>query len=337
MKALKTISTVAVIVLVAGVFIALLGFAVNGFTFKNVSNQTKETHTVSIPEGTEIKEIFAEFDTGVISVEISDTQEKLSITYETIHTKDGDPLTTVRESIRDGAIRLEEESHFTRWIFNILDSSKTNVSIVIPKALALSLNLECDTGKINLNGGGVLNKVKLATDTGDIFADGITASDFSIELDTGDIYLKNTSVNGRFSINSDTGDMNIQNLTANSIEIETDSGDIALRDVTSATSINIELDTGDLDLKGNITAQSIYYEADTGDLDCDDGSVIDAQSITAKTSTGDLELRLRGSQNEYGIVIDIRTGDSNIRSQQGGPRQLNIKSSTGDAEIRFVG
>ena len=331
---IKRILKFAALFIVIGIVVAAVGFAVSGFDFRNLSSNTYETHYAYFTAAKDVDRIVLDFDTTDITVEYTPDADKISITYETQHTKSGDALTKVIEKNENGVISFTEERSW-RASVNFFDFHEMKASVTLPEDFATALEIETDTGDILIKGAKVDSRVKLSTDTGDVRIEDSAFSDISVEVDTGDVFIRKAKLSGAFRLESDTGDATLGDLEANSVSLSADTGDIALKDVKSGTGISIETDTGDVDLNGSIFAKTVDIETDTGDIDGED-TTVDAESIAIRTSTGDAEIRLVGAKSEYEILINVRTGNVNVQSSSGGPRRLSFTSSTGDGEFFFA-
>ena len=336
MKAwIKRILKLAGLFIVIGIVVALVGFAVSGFDFRNLSSNTYETHYAYFTTAKKIDRIVLDFDTTNITVEYTPDADKISVTYETQHTKNGDALTKVIEKNENGVISFTEERSW-RASVNFFDFHEMKASVTLPEDFATELNIETDTGDILIKGAEVDSRVKLSTDTGNIKIENSAFSDISVEVDTGDVFIKDTTLSGAFRLEADTGDAALSGLEANSVSLSADTGDVSLKNVRSSTGIDVETDTGDVELNGSIFAKTVGIETDTGDVDGEEATV-DAESVAIRTSTGDAEMRLAGAKSEYEILINVRTGRANVQSSSGGPRKLSFTSSTGDGEFYFAG
>lgn len=336
MKAwIKRILKLAGLFIVIGIVVALVGFAVSGFDFRNLSSNTYETHYAYFTTAKKIDRIVLDFDTTNITVEYTPDADKISVTYETQHTKSGDALTKVIEKNENGVISFTEERSWRAGI-NFFDFHEMKASVTLPEDFATELDIETDTGDILIKGAKVDSRVKLSTDTGNIKIENSAFSDISVEVDTGDVFIKDITLSGAFRLEADTGDTALSGLEANSVSLSADTGDVSLKNVRSSTGIDVETDTGDVELNGSIFAKSVGIETDTGDVDGEEATV-DAESVAIRTSTGDAEMRLAGAKSEYEILINVRTGRANVQSSSGGPRKLSFTSSTGDGEFYFAG
>lgn len=336
MKAwIKRILKLAGLFIIIGIVVALVGFAVSGFDFRNFSANTYETHYAYFTTAKKIDRIVLDLDTTDVTVEYTPDADKITITYETQHTKSGDALTKVIEKNENGVISFTEERSW-RASISFFDFHEMKASITLPEDFATALDIETDTGDIIIKGAKVDSRVKLSTDTGDVRIENSAFSDISVEVNTGDVFIKDTKLSGAFLLESDTGDATLSGFEANSVSLSSDTGDVALRNVKSSTGIDIETDTGDVDLNGSIVAKSVGIETDTGDVDGEEAT-LDAEVVAIRTSTGDAELKLAGTKGDYEILINVRTGSTNLGSSSGGPRKLSFTSSTGDGEFRFAG
>ncbi len=333
-KWIKRILRIAGLLIVIGIIAAIVGFAVSGFDFSDISGNTYETRKAIFTTGKTIERIVMDFGTTDITVEYTKDAENITITYEVKSTKSGKALTKVTEKDENGTISFVEKTDWKGQI-NLFDFHEMKATVTLPENFAAALDFKTDTGDIIIKGAKVTSRVELSTDTGDIFIENSEFSGANIDTDTGDVKIVNASFAEGCMIETDTGDAELNELNAKDISISTDTGEADLRNVSSEEKILIETDTGDVSLEGNINTPELYVETDTGDVDGEDATV-NSNAITINTTTGDLSLNLVGAKSEYQLFINTRTGDTNVKSTEGGPRKLKFSSNTGDCEIYFA-
>lgn len=316
-----------------GALIAAIGLATSGFSFADMSGATYETHSVSISDGDTIKSITVDLDTTDLIVEYSTEAEKLAVTYETKSTRNGKSLITVKDSISNGNLVLTEQRSWMAQ-FSLFDFYNMKVTVTVPVGQALAFDIETDTGDVKINGAKAISVLKIETNTGDVTVKESEIASLEVDVDTGNALLKDLIISEGVTAESDTGDLTFENLSAPSAKITADTGSVELAGVTAQTTLKIETDTGDVELKSSVKAETVTINTDTGDVDGEYG-LLDATSVNIKTDTGDVELYLAGANSDYGIILNLSTGDANVKNQHGGTRSLNFTSSTGDGEFYF--
>jgi lia operon protein LiaG len=144
--------------------------------------------------------------------------------------------------------------------------------------------------------------------TGDI----TIPSDFSFESvditeSTGDVNCT-ASAAGRIYVKTSTGDVTLKDVKAGSLEITVSTGEITMSDVIISGDMNLNSSTGDIEFT-DCDAANIYAKTSTGEIT---GSLLSGKSFSAKSSTGDI--KIPDSSGDGGkCELKTSTGDINIR------------------------
>ncbi len=179
-------------------------------------------------------------------------------------------------SCTDGKLTLTQENREPIAIigfgFHDSQSSEREVTLYVPPKAELN-SCNCTDGKLTLTqenrepiaiiGFGFhdsqsserevtlyvppkaeLNSCKLYSDSGNIRASDLTASDFGIGCDYGDVTLKNIKSKGSLALNLSAGQLNADTLSGKTVTIYNDSGNISLDSCTS-DDLHLETDYGD--------------------------------------------------------------------------------------------
>ncbi|WP_162610540.1 DUF4097 family beta strand repeat-containing protein [Blautia sp. An249] len=117
---------------------------------------------------------------------------------------------------------------------------------------------------------------------------------------------------GNLFIETMDGDINIGNVDVQDTTVTTNDGDIV---VGNAVFEHLQIDTDDGDVSFNRTA--IMQE-----LDC-------------KTKDGDVTGTFSGEMTDYSIITKTTGGNSNINSNIGGDKAIEITTKDGDIDILF--
>ena len=323
------------ILLVAGLIIAAIGFAASGFDLSKLDNREYESHTVNFTDESAINKIVLDTDTSDVRVTFSDVAEKISVSYTICkNKKSGEAITSVEENITATCFTLIEKSLWKNNI-NIFGFTNGQIDITIPKSRTIEFDLNLRTCDATIKGMSIENPIKITTSTGDITIESSKASSINVETTTGDIKISNTECN-TVNATAKTGDITIKNtVCTGEIEANTSTGRLTLRDV-EATSLSRVANTGATKLIGSVKISTINCKVTTGDVNGKD-CVLEANDIKINTSTGDITLSLAGKYSDYGVSINISTGNSNTKNQHRGDDMgmIEITSSTGDARLYF--
>lgn len=147
-------------------------------------------------------------------------------------------------------------------------------------------DIDTENAVITCEGG-----MEIDVDTGDVELGTFTTKSLNIESDTGDINLKDGTASEKIELSTDTGDMEIEGLlTAKEIVIETDTGDCETDGgCLDADVIRLEADTGDIEvnLAGLQSDYAIYVDKDTGkcNVSSQEGG---ERKLFIETDTGDI-------------------------------------------------
>ena len=315
MKKRKLILWIGVALLFLGALIFAISFAVSGFTFEFLSDVQIEYKTFEERADNEITSLSIEYDTADVVVYVSADSDTLSVQYPQKHNKKGKNITviTLEETQNSLSIKQTKELSFVPF-----DFSNPTVSIYLPQERVYALDLYTSTGTIRLASGN------------------LNVSKITLKATTGDIFTKDCAISsiGEARFETTTGDVNVGELSAQTVDLKTNTGFLtAHKAIKAETSLSLNAATGSIKTLGTITANTVTAQASTGDLNIT--ADIYANTITLKTSTGDLNAQIAGKKPDYSILVSHSTGNSNLFSQTGGTKTLNVSCSTGDIYVAF--
>ena len=141
--------------------------------------------------------------------------------------------------------------------------------------------------------------------------DYMTAS-IDVELDAGSFLMQNVTAAGNVDVESDAGAIKLENVNGVKASLQTDVGSIKLN--------GCNFDNTDI-------------SSDVGNIDFEE---LDSKSITVTNDVGNINGTLCGKIDDYTVDCDKDMGKSNISDRVGGDRQLKIKSSVGNVNIKFA-
>ena len=116
------------------------------------------------------------------------------------------------------------------------------------------------------------------------------------------------------------------------IDVELDAGSFLMQNVTVAGKIDVESDAGAITLE-NVNGVSASVQTDVGSIDIEE---LDSKIVTLTNDVGNINGTLCGKIDDYTIDCDKDMGKSNVSDRVGGDRQLKIKSSVGNVNIKFA-
>ena len=317
-KAIKIVIVIAVALILAGVVLTLVAFAVTGFDAGKLGAGNFDT-TEYAPEG-EITRVEINVRTADVTFLVASDGVARVECYES----EKQPHTVALE---DGKLSVSAQDE-RKWYEKITVFSKSpKVKIWLPAGEYDALALETDTGDVAVPEGLSFREVSIETDTGDVKIAGIFATSLKIKTDTGDVEIPSLST-GDVGIRTNTGKAIVNDATTTDFAVETDTGKVKLTGVNCAA-LTIETDTGDVILKNVIGTGNAKIETDTGDVQLDR---CDAQNYKITTDTGDVTGTVL---SEKIFFTSTRTGDIDVpHTKTGG--EFDVKTATGDIEITIA-
>ncbi len=176
-------------------------------------------------------------------------------------------------------------------------------------------------------------RVKLESETGDIYVDGLSGEKVKVRTNSGDVFLNDLQT--FISVKSASGDIEVSGQEGET-KVKTGSGDLQLREIKG--SLKAITTSGDINLD-NFTG-SIRMEAGSGEikgkqLDFDGHSNVESYS-------GDIKFRLKAEPSSLHLLLtsksgNITVGDSLVRNRfdnGSGDWQLQAHSNMGDINLR---
>ncbi len=295
-RSAKKAIIISLCLMAAGILICAGVFFFSGFDFMKFDNSVYITNTHEISQ--EIRSININTDIADINI-LSTPDNSVKLTcYE----DESKPHTITAEN---GLLTIKSAKK--HWYDHIkLFSFRTpELTLYLPQDMYDSFIVNTNTGDISTENISA-TQMELESDTGHIdlqntdYAELITA-----ESDTGHISISNSNCN-KLTAATDTGHVNLANVKAMDIEAETDTGDVCLQNTTSEGNISTEASTGDIIFE-NSDGRNIYAENSTGDIK---GTILTSKTFTAHSSTG--KVSVPNSQGTGIFEAETSTGDITI-------------------------
>ena len=294
----KSTIIIASILCVVGLLVSACGVMAIGFDFSKLNTEKYNERIYDVNE--DFENIVMETDVTDVHLLISDRADTYVKSYEIANGN-------LSVYVKNGTLYIRETER--EWYQNIDFSfgNEERFEIYLDRDTYKTLNVDTDTGDVNIPGGFVFDEIDIETDTGNV---GVWANAKNI------------------SISSDTGDISVAYIDATAIALETDTGKIKTWDVNVKDRFNIETDTGDVFLSHTELEGKLSAITETGDVNF---SLSDAGSIYVRTSTGDVRGTLLSQKvfTTYTATGKVRVPNSN----SGG--SCEIKTSTGDINIKI--
>ncbi len=175
----------------------------------------------------------------------------------------------------------------------ILETDTGDISVKGDGNALKALTIEGDTGDVKIENLTVNGRLSMEVDTGDVKLSNVTAESMDIEGDTGDVDLRGNITAQAFKAEADTGDIEISGrITAQAFTIETDTGDVECEGVIDSMQINVSTDTGDVEIRlaGGRGDYSVRVKTDTGSKNIEN-STGGERDLRITTDTGDIKVR----------------------------------------------
>ena len=316
MSAVKKMIIAAVSLLVVGVLICGVTFAIYGFDYHKFSTVEYETNTYEVQE--DFQNITIEADTEDITfIPSSDGTCKVVCLEEKENphqvSVEEDTLTICKEKQKNQFFNIgviTESPKIEVYLPNdtyqalLVDADTSDVNI--PKDFSFdSICVTLATGDIECQ-ASVNANVTMKTDTGNITISEISASEMKLTSDTGRMDIKNVELAGDLEIREDTGRVELENVTCRNLTSNGDTGKIVLTNVIASGEFNIERSTGKVEFNG-CDAETIYVRTDTGDVT---GSLLSEKVFITDTDTGNIDVPKTITGGRCEITTD--TGDIKI-------------------------
>ena len=296
MKKLIVIGIILMVLglVVGGVSFALMGFRLQGF--KTVEYETKTTELRG-----DFRNIHIIGDTALIALyhpryPTLDNGAKL----ESLESENRRTVV----SVEDGTltIRLVDERKWYEHMEISLNSPE--LVLYLPEGDYGDLTIENSTGDVQI-GNYEFDHVRITCSTGDVDLQA-SAKSIAIETGTGEISLSNLTAE-EITLNVTTGKVQLYKVNCEVLSTEGDTGKVFFQDVAAERSLAIRRSTGDVKLTG-----------------CDGGS------ISICTGTGDVKATLR-----TGKVFRTKTDTGRVEVPKDSPGggACEIETDTGDIQI----
>lgn len=232
-------------------------------------------------------------------------------------------------SCTDGTLTLTQEDRepiaIVGFGFHASQNSECSVTLYVPKKAEL-------------------NSCSLYSDSGNIQASDLTASDFGIGCDYGDVTLKNIKGKEQLDLNLSAGQLNADTLSGKTVTIYNDSGNISLDSCTS-DDLHLETDYGDIQLDKAAVKNASDMTLDSGTLTIknsalgtaritnDSGTISLAQvtgkSLEATSEYGDISLT--DTQLSDNAVLTLDSG--NLSADTSSVKKISVKNDSGSISL----
>lgn len=277
----KFLKGLLIVILCIGVFGSIVYFGLRllaRFHIFNISEISYETNTYTLDPS--FKDISIDVNTTDIVFEKA-TDGKCTVRcYETDKVKHKVEVVNGKLSIT-----VQDTRKWYDYIISIFNNLKLTISL--PDSIYGSLEIENDTGKI-----------ELPQET--------TFAGVTVKCDTGNIEARGISVIGTADLETATGAIRIEELRCHDLEVSTNTGRISMKDVQASGLMDIESDTGNIEFK-KCDAREIEIKTDTGNVT---GTLLTAKTFKTDSTTG--KITVPDTTGEGTCTVKTATGNINI-------------------------
>ena len=330
---MKKLIIAGILILVLGIVVCGVSFALMGFTFGDFTAQKYET-------------VITEIDTDFTKIDIRGNTENIRI--RRIEEADPDTRTPrvicsendwLKHTVTVENDTLTIRSVDTRkWYEHIgINASGTPEILLYIPVFPYVLDIETDTGDVEIKDHSLGNDIRIRTDTGDVYVQDAVGVNVFVQTDTGDIRwtyreappAKKVNIVGNLSLITSTGHIRVENAgCAGDLFLQVSTGKTLLENCRFA---NLEStgSTGDMTLKDTIVQGDLKIRRSTGNVKLED---CDAVGIRIQTDTGDVTGTLLSPKIFF---TETSTGKVQVpRSLSGG--ECGITTSTGDIKLEIA-
>ncbi|MBO6040438.1 MAG: DUF4097 family beta strand repeat protein [Oscillospiraceae bacterium] len=315
----KSWLTAASILILAGLCICVTAYRFLGFDFSGPTKKGADKSSGSMVTNTyDVKKDFQNIDID------ADTE---SIVF--VPAKDGKCTVVCVEyanephdvRVEGSTLKVDRTERKTGFHIGIVTETET-ITVYLPEKAYEDLEVETDTGDVEIPQDFSFRKVEIETDTGDITCrapqadrlsvktdtgetavSGLKTKELKLEAHTGGIDVSDVQCSGDMSTKQTTGKAVLKDVTCRNLNSEADTGDLRMKNVIAKDTFTIERTTGDVQFDG-CDAETIYVTTDTGEVS---GTLLSDKVFLTETDTGkvDTPKSIKGGRCE----ITTDTGD----------------------------
>ena len=319
----KTVKA-AVALLIAGVVLALAGFAMAGFDFGNLNTGGALVERTFESESDVTKVFVAEQGANVEIVPSADGRARVTCAENEAFcydiTEEDGVLRVEKRDLRGGTLGM----YFGFW-------QEGTLTVEVPSETLL--DVETDSGDIRMTGG----------------AEGLTYSIASLRSDNGDVYVENVRAGegesletsdamgdvqpGDITVETGSGNISVEGAQVVGLSAMTANGAVTLRDIR-AEGIFATARNGAIRIEG-ITTGSLTASTENDDVLF--SGVEATELILLQTDKGDIRGELPGEMRDYHIESETDYENSLPTLLDGEGIFLRAVTNNGDIDVTFAG
>ncbi len=299
-KSMKIAVILAAALIVLGLIVSGLGFCGMGFNFRALNTEDIISATFEITDPfrdisieTDVADLhFAASEDGVCRVECVDFANE-----------------TYAVNVKNGTLTVVKNNRVWRENASLFSVGETYVTVYLPEEKYASLQIDEDTGDIEMPAAFSFEQAMINTSTGDVCWLAPVSEELSITTDTGDMEVRDTSPRS-LALKTNTGEVELDNIGCTSLSADSDTGNITLRNVIADELFVIKSDTGDVVFDRSDAAE-IFVQTDTGDVM---GTLVSDKIFLTETDTGNVDVPKSATGGRCEVITN--TGDIELRIDQ---------------------
>ena len=299
-----------------GLLITLVSFIAVGFDVKKLDTVAYETNTYEIKD---------DFSNITIKTQTADLH---FVPWEEEHCK---VVCYEEEKVRH-TVTVQKNTlvidvtDTRKWYDHIgMSFEDAELTVYLPRKQYEALEIEGDTGAVEVPEVFDFETATVETDTGDVDWQASVAGNLTIETDTGavnvdtdileklevktstgDVFVDSVRNGLSVSVETNTGAIRLNNLRCRIFTVKNDTGEIRIKDTVASLNGTVLSQTGDVTLENSDAVESLYIKTDTGDVT---GTLLSGKLFQTETDTGNVDVP---ATNGYPCVIITDTGDIHI-------------------------
>ncbi len=289
-----------------------------------------------------------------------------------------EPITQININAKLADIEfIEDDNYYVAIDYRYFDEKpdymvedgvlKFDDSKAFPNSYSISFSIK-NTIKIYMPKDADLDRIKLATASGDVTLSSFLADKLDISIAYGNFNMKGSSVT-EADISMSSGDSDISDFSVENLDFSNSYGDASFKNINTVTtgtesnstdsSFRVSMASGNatfdslagktLDISnsyGNITCKGLIIKDFESDLSSGNltvsGSTVDDLDIS--NSYGDVTLKLTGASKDYmldlntsygSIDVDGKNYDGHLTRENNGNKNISANLSSGDIELNF--
>lgn len=304
-------------ILIAGVIVSVIAFALSGFRFRNAfaaEGAKRELKTIELT----FPEAFSNIDISVPAADVTiyPTDDKAARIEYTSQDEEKDLEAYVKEDTL--VFKRVEDPKDMQWLHpaQIMD----NLASLMASGFIHEIKLDLYLPKRDYQ------KLELSSASGDIFSDkDLSAKEVSFSSVSGDISISALKNAETISLKTTSGSIHAYGLDIRSdLEALSVSGDVSLKQISAGGKLMSATTSGDLILRG-ISFDDASLDTISGDIVLED---VSAKTLFAKSVSGDVTGNAEESLNVHASSVS-----GNIRVPQGSKDNWKIETTSGDIRL----